>query len=173
MAGTKLYTTNTALTSGTVQTSGTGTRAMPGDIGGSNGPSGQNMTWSKYVNGSSTISVAAAIVLGSLPEGAVVLEGVLSGVSKKAGVYSIGLASSAGVLAQGASTYTNAAVLLSAASLISTAKTFRFNAVPYSVPAITTTAAQRFWAVIAKHVSGTLCKTFNMTLSLIYTTAGK
>lgn len=173
MAGTKLFTTNTALTSGTTQANATGTRAMPGDISGSNGPSGQNMTWSKYVNGATTISVAAAIVLGSVPEGAVVFEGVISGLSKKSGVYSVGLYSKAGVVAQGASTYTNAAVLLSAATLTSTAKTFRLNAVPYQTPAITTTAAQRFWSVIAKHVSGTLCSTFNMTLSLFYTTAGK
>src|SRR5574337_1403672 len=108
MAGTKLFPTNTALTSGTTQSNATGTRAMPGDISGSNGPSGQNMTWSKYVNGATTISVAAAIVLGSVPEGAVVFEGVISGLSKKSGVYSVGLYSKAGVVAQGASTYTNA-----------------------------------------------------------------
>lgn len=160
--------------SGVTGTQITGGNNKPVSGLGRSSQTGINMVWGVYSTTTTTLSVSDVVHLCSLPEGAVILDGGISGVIKTGGtVVKVGVQAGGNPSATGVSTDAD---LRAAATLSATRILLRFDGLqglPYQTAAIGATTFPKQTPVVLTVVSGSVTGSVSIGFWLSYTSAGQ
>lgn len=155
---------------------GTGGTTTSGPSAAIGNPDGINVLTAIFSTKGTTVSASTSdvVIMGLLPEGAVVVAGSLVGKSGATGTnIKVGLGA-AGVFA--VTGVANDGVFLASTALSSTRSVTQFGVaggLPYKVPAITAATYPKFYPVICTIAAGSITVSLCFSVNLIYTTANQ